>query len=251
VGSEQWCSHLLDTKEVHKFAAANFSIPFKSLSCRGGSTGTCARREENERAVARELLADSNIPHRRPDQIPRTFDNFEVLEGCEAALAAAQRMARLEGPKILGFLGQPGCGKSHLLEAIARSFVTAKRTVRYDYVPDLLSELRNTYSEDSDETVDQLNQWRKSKTLLVLDDIGVGYDQRGPARAWVQEQLLTLVDERYRNGGRLAFATNLTKGQMEHYMGLRLASRLWDRSDKVDLVHMTCGDFRERRSNAS
>ena len=84
---------------------------------------------------------------------------------------------------------------------------------------------------------------RHNARILLLDDVG-----QGNASEWVREKITALVDRRYRNVGGLVITTNLTKDEMAAHMGFRLASRLWDRQGgSVKLVHLTCGDYRDRR----
>ena len=142
---------------------------------------------------------------------------------------------------ILVLVGVPGGGKTHLLEAVGRHFLELGRSVRYDFVPDLLDELRETYGDGVDTTATAVLAQRHLVGVLLLDDIGLG----NPTD-WTREKITALIDQRYRSGGGLVVATNLTRGEMEEHGGTRLASRLWDRQDEVArVVYLTCSDYRK------
>ena len=167
---------------------------------------------------------------------------FDKLDGTKDVLKAAETMAQHEGPPILVISGGHGTGKTHLLEAIGREWIHAGRSVRYDYVPDLLDELRATYSLGREDTVHDARQRRANVGLLLLDDLG-----QGTASEWVAEQLTAVVDERYRTETHLVVATNYSRDQIASRVTPRLASRLWDHSDAVLMVSLSCPDYRTRR----
>ena len=208
-------------------------------ACRCPGIREQAAREDSERWML------ANLPHQNPDDITRTFSRFRKREGTEDAIRAAQEISVKQGPRILFLLGDAGTGKTHLAEAIGREWLHAGGTCRYDFVPDLLDELRSTYDDNSRITVSEKRNWRNTRGLLILDDIG-----QGNPSEWVQEKLTALVDHRYRNGGFMVGTSNLTYDQMQQSMGFRLASRLWDRSDMVRTVHLLCNDYRLNKRSA-
>ena len=208
-------------------------------ACRCPGIREQAAREDSERWML------ANLPHQHPDDITRTFSRFRKREGTEDAIRAAQEISVKQGPRILVLLGDAGTGKTHLAEAIGREWLHAGGTCRYDFVPDLLDELRSTYDDNSSSTVSEKMNWRNTRGLLILDDIG-----QGNPSEWVQEKLTALVDHRYRNGGFMVVTSNLTYDQMQQSMGFRLASRLWDRSDMVRTVHLLCNDYRLNKRSA-
>ncbi|MAH48463.1 hypothetical protein CMI37_21740 [Candidatus Pacearchaeota archaeon] len=191
-------------------------------------------------SVDRRRWNAANLPHRAIKSTPRTFQGFQARDGAEAAVKAAQAFVSLEGPAILVLIGAWGTGKTHLAEAVAREWLHRGRTCRYDYVPDLLDELRSTFNSDGDDTVHGLMNMRHAASLLILDDLGVV-----AATPFAQEKLTALVDQRYRQGTRLLVTTNLSSEQMAENVGERIASRLWDRDEVVDTVYLNCSDYRQ------
>ena len=101
----------------------------------------CQDRAEE---LSRRLWGESNLPHLSANHPPRTLANYERIAGTENALAAVN--AFMSDPDhVLTLVGGSGTGKTHLLEAIGRHFIELGRSVHYDFVPDFLDELRDTY----------------------------------------------------------------------------------------------------------
>ena len=171
-----------------------------------------------------------------------TFGNFEPKPGTGEMVKAAGRFLRGEGPRILTLVGNPGAGKSHILEAIGRSALEMGRSVRYDLAANFLNRLRHTYNSDSGDDVFDLLAWYQRQSILLIDDIGL--EQATP---WVQEQLTALIEGRIQSGGWTATATNWDKTRMAEHLGPRLASRLYSTNSELgaaEVVITTAGDYR-------
>ena len=192
----------------------------------------CERKTDDQTDRQRQW---SNLPAKA-----ETFGSFDSVEGTQEATAAALQFALGKGPHILLLTGGAGRGKTHLLQSIGRVCLDAGQSVRYELTADLLDRLRATYNRDSEESYNEAVDRCHKANVLLLDDIGLE-----KASEWVIEKTTALVDERYRNGRRLAVATNKTRSQISSTMGFRLASRLWDTSpDTVRVVYLTCADYR-------
>lgn len=196
----------------------------------------------------------ANLPN---SLVPKTFDNFESRPGTEIALAAAKifpfagHMAENEDDPIndftttqhhiLMFTGRNGCGKSHLLEAIARRMLEAEMLVRYEYVLALLDDLRAAYEDNAE--VRFAEKWGAimRADVLFLDDLGA---ERGTE--WSREKLTALIDQRYRNDeSYLVVATNLDFNQMAEQLGYRIADRLFDEhTGNVLSINITATSYR-------
>lgn len=195
-------------------------------------------RQREAAKVAR--FFDAHLPR---VGVPRTFDNFDLREGTQDGLEAVGHFVRaIGGFNICVLVGAPGSGKSHLMEAAARVCLEQGETVRLEYVPDMLQAMRGSYGggEDLSAMLDYYN----GVNVLILDDLGLE-----KASDWVVERLTSLVDHRYRHGGRLLVTTNtMTPDEMAEHVGDRLADRLWDvESGVVRLAHLTCGSYRTGR----
>lgn len=205
-----------------------------------GTAGTmyciCTEQDKHRRALA-------NLPHEWEPDKHCTFDSFKRVDGTSEALLAARAFTSLQtSHHILVLTGERGSGKSHLLEAIGRELLAHQRSVRYGFAPDIVEEVKATFSDDTGASAqDMLWRYQATQTLL-LDDLGAG-----TVTPFVVGQMEMLLDRRYRSGGRLRLvvATNFTRERMEQVMGGRIASRLYDwRTGQVQVVTLTAGDYR-------
>lgn len=198
------------------------------------------RRAEDEAKAAR--LAQANLP-RRPEGGLRTFDNFTPRTGTEDGIRAARDFVAGTKPQnILTMIGGVGSGRTHLLEAIGRAYANKPGViVRFELVSEMLDRMRATHSSYSNEGLYELTAYYRTAHVLLLDDLGLERQTD-----FAVERLTALVDDRYRNGGKLAVSTNIsTQDEMAEHMGDRLADRLWDRNSGIsDVVYLTCGSYR-------
>lgn len=195
------------------------------------------RREDAKDLERRRKYAD--LPHEDP---PRIFENFSRVSGAEKAFAAAQAYANGEGLiPLLTLHGRNGCGKSHLLEAIGRRLLEQGKWVKYALAPQLLDELRSTYSDEALDSYESVYRKYASAEVLLLDDIGMGR-----VTDYAIEKLTMLVDDRYRNQKPLVMATNLSADQLyKAGWGARLADRVHDvGSGTVEVVTMDAPSYR-------
>src|SRR5690606_18323778 len=120
----------------------------------------------------------------------------------------------------LVFLGDYGCGKTHLAAAIANSFVNEGGEALFVTVPDLLDHLRAAFAPESHTSYDKRFAEIKSAQLLVLDDLGTE-----SATPWAREKLYQLFNYRYNT--RLPTIITTSHGLEE--LDPRLVSRMRDR----------------------
>ena len=190
---------------------------------------------------------DSNLPQSVRGAGPRifldgTFENFVDRPGVEEAYTTAVDYTVGNAPPILILLGGTGTGKTHLMEAIGRQYLSQGHTVRYEMTAHLLERARDAIRIEADQSV--LTPSYKAD-LLLLDDIGL----EKPS-AWVSEQLGALIDERYRNKRLLIISTNELYSSVEESLGTRMASRLFDDATGiVKQVYLDAPDYRARSSH--
>jgi DNA replication protein DnaC len=192
--------------------------------------------------AAQEAESDTRERLAHLDRQVKTFGTFSKIKGSEEAYEAAWLFAAGTGPNILMMEGGVGRGKSHLLQAIGWQCLDAGISVRYELVADLLERLRRSYNPNVPESYEEVMKVYYESAYLLLDDIGLE-----KPTDWVIEKITAMVDDRYRNGRRLAVATNKSKTEIASTMGARLASRLWDSHSKV--VKLTCSDYRNGGPN--
>lgn len=119
----------------------------------------------------------------------------------------------------LVFMGETGCGKTHLAAAIANYCLQAGKSALFLVVPEFLDHLRSTFSPDSKVSYDQLFENARNAPLLVLDDFG-----EQSTTPWAQEKLYQVINYRY--NARLA--TVITTRSALDELDSRIGSRLSD-----------------------
>ena len=130
----------------------------------------------------------------------KTFDTFDLRgrelttqqrDNLTQALAIAHDYA--EHPQDwLIFLGDPGCGKTHIAAAIVNHRAEKGYLALFVVVPDLLDHLRAAFSPDSKVSYDQRFEEVRTTPLLILDDLGTE-----SATPWAREKLYQIVNYRY------------------------------------------------------
>jgi chromosomal replication initiator protein len=150
----------------------------------------------------------------------RTFDNFTIGPGNQLAAGAALDLASTPGrytPLLLH--GPPGCGKSHLLEAVAHAARTARGRVRAVVI---------TAEQFTAQFLDALNQRTlpsfrhktRSVDMLLVDDIHF----LGNKTATVEE-LLYVIDSLHQRQGQVVLASAAPVAELRA-MSPELASRI-------------------------
>ena len=210
-------------------------------------------REAAMKALRRYLpqinLEEKRIPHEVLDQM--VVNNQDVLDAFREITPTAMREVYIESPNIpwdevggleevkqnlkeavstakgfaenpqdwLVFMGEHGCGKTHLAAAIANGCVDGGRAVVFKEVPELLDHLRATYRPGSTATYDQLFQLVKTADVLILDDLGTE-----SATEWAREKLYQILNYRY----AAKLPTVITMRNTIEQTEPRLASRMLD-----------------------
>ncbi len=175
-----------------------------------------------------------------------TFDSF-ITQGNGANLDQQENLrwavekAKEYAKNPLGWLallGPTGCGKTHLVHAVANERLKLGRGVLYFQVADLLDYLRITYSPESTVTYDRLFEEVRNAPLLVLEDFGL----QNPT-PWAMEKLHQVVV--HRHDSRLPTIITAIELDPEKRSG-PIFSRLTDRN-LVNTVPISAPDFRQNR----
>lgn len=188
---------------------------------------------------------------------PENYDQEKALRVCRSF--ARQGLDNLVDGRGLFFQGPVGTGKSHLSVATLRAVVEnnpghfgrpPSRAPFYDEpvfeghycslvsVVELLDRLRESFKEDKmREALRDDRIWASTRELLrrcrgdaivIMDDIGA----QKPTD-WVEEQLYSLIDLRYRMQRSTFFTTNCSLQQLGDQIGYRCVSRIMEMCEGI------------------
>lgn len=148
-------------------------------------------------------LRQSELPKAERENLQRVFDTT--------------RSYAQTPDNWLVLYGPHGCGKTHLAASIANHW--RNQGVLFVGVPDLLDDLRATFSPTSTTSYSKRFREIRAARYLVLDDLGVE-----SATNWAREKLYQIFDYRY--NARLP--TVITTATAIEKLDSRLASRMLD-----------------------
>ena len=132
----------------------------------------------------------------------------------EAALAYAEQPS---GWLVL--TGPHGSGKTHLAAAISNHCIEQGCPVFFVHVPDLLDDLRSTYSPMSELSYSDLFEQVNDAPLLVLD--GLGSQSPTP---WAQEKLQQIFNRRANSELPTVVTTAAQIGDIDPYIASRMTN---------------------------
>ncbi|MBI4328917.1 MAG: ATP-binding protein [Chloroflexi bacterium] len=179
-------------------------------------TGVEAAQWDRVGALDLALLRSMTFQTFNPHRVNLPKEQRESLEG---AFRVAKEFA-VEPEGWLVFMGENGCGKTHLAAAIANERVGQGHPVLFVIVPDLLDHLRFAFSPESHLTYDELFEKVRTSPLLILDDLGAQ-----SATPWAQEKLFQIINYRYNARLPTVITTALSLDDIETRIGSRLADR--------------------------
>lgn len=187
------------------------------------------KRERNERY--HRLLASSELPIRHVGMIK----GVEKTNGWGKALKDIK--ALIGKGTIVGLVGSRGTGKTQLCAVACAYSAWNGRGARYITVMDLLSEIKETYTDGGKERV-VLSKY-KNVPLLVLDE----WQERSDT-SWEASKLTNLIDYRYGALLDTIIVANQTPKEFMASIGESIFSRM---QETGLLVECTWKSFREKR----
>ena len=203
-----------------------------SLFFYSGKIAECSNECEKAKKAewlkhVRELTMFAKISQRFKN---RKFDTFKTTKENKKAFETAKRYAEkypIENGLGLLITGTCGTGKTHLAVAILHALLEKGCQGLFCTVPDLLAEIRRSYS--ADEESKKIKEIMRAR-FLVLDDLGAE-----KTTDWVQEQLYMLINYRYEYELPTVITSNLNIGQLAQKIGERSASRLLEMCVGIEL----------------
>ncbi len=145
----------------------------------------------------------------------------------------------------LVFMGETGCGKTHLAAAIVNYRYEAGKPALFVVVPEFLDHLRSAFSPESKVSYDTLFESVKTAPLLVLDDFG-----EQSTTPWAREKLYQLINYRYNSRLPTVFTTRYSFDEILGEVDPAISSRLVDQNTSVPF-NIMAPDYRGDRRAAN
>ena len=200
------CNCLQDSADSRRYAASR--LPSKLLNC---------NFEDFDLSLYPETVCTE-----RSGKVYR-----EVAKSAlQAAKTFAEQNVKHAGGKGLFIYGNVGSGKTYLCSAIANYLLENGKGVLFIVVPDLLDEIRASYSGDSELSEIQVLRQATNAYVLILDDLGAhNYTE------WAKNKIYSIINNRLNNNRPTIINSNLNLGQIERYLGERTTSRIVELCD--------------------
>jgi len=235
---------LLHMREEHKATdLRGRSLQYSDLT---EAIASCRRKSEALRESGAFIVSDSQREEPKSGSIlsycgvDRKYRNctFESFRGGAQLVEKLRRLT--EGGQSVILSGNTGCGKTHLAVAMMSEFLKGKSiSALFVTLPELLLEIRSSFSERSTTTEKSLVERFSSKQFLVLDDLGA----EKPSEFTVAT-LYLILDRRIRQERQTIITTNLMNmDAITEYAGARIASRI----SEMELIKVNMPDYRKLR----
>lgn len=199
--------------------------------------------DEQREFFLQHRLGEARIPRRFLNKSLKNFRSADpirrkLLQGAEAFIKGFS----LKGEFYPGLImeGPVGCGKSHLAVSILREVIAKGYSGLYYNSPDLLSEIRATYSNEEGPSEDVILEELGDVDLLVLDDLGAE-----KVSGFVLDRFYLIINRRYENCKPIIVTTNLDQETLINRLGERIVSRLLEMCQ--EFKHFPEEDYRRQK----
>jgi len=163
--------------------------------------------------------------------IPARYADAEYKE---VPKSIAEKFEKIRQTKKGLFIhGSVGTGKTHIAYALKKKWDEENpyKTAIFWNTPELMQNEKADFDKDSYSKRRSIERLKESKQLLILDDIGTEN-----ATGWVLDQLYMLINKRYNEMKPVIFTSNLSIEDVGKILGDRIASRIVEMCDVVELT---------------
>lgn len=200
-----------------------------------------AQLEQHRAAVQQSYMLRMNCFHTARDA-SCTFsrdDQRDMTASVAMRKYAENFPSMLESDDVYGLLvyGPVGCGKTFLAAAIANELLASGFRVEMTSITRIVNTLQDMYG-GKQQYIDRL----VSKDLLIIDDLGVERDSE-----YMQEQVTSIIDARYKSGKPLIVTTNIDLNEIKRPKNLSYR-RMYDRL--IEMCHPVKVIGKSRRREA-
>jgi chromosomal replication initiator protein len=217
---------------THANTSLVFTVVAKKETLAEKDAGPLFSQKKEENTV--NLSAISRRLHIRPDA---TFENFAVSTTNQMAYAAATAVAKSPGNAYnpLFIYGGVGVGKTHLMHAVANTFLSKKPNARVVYCmgEEFLNEIVEAIQT---KTARQFKQKYRTAELLLVDDV-----QFIAGKQTAQEEFFHTFNAVHREGGQIILISDRPPSEIA-----KLEDRLRSRFEGGLIVDVSPPDFELR-----
>jgi DNA replication protein DnaC len=165
------------------------------------------------------------------------FERQPIADMDPALTREIRQFVRAINPNLdkgrgLWLFGDVGTGKTSLAMLVSKAALEAGRSVAIYSMPRLLSDIKETYEDRSEQSYMELFERVVGVDLLHIDDLGA--EKRTD---WVLEQLYSIINERWQEQRSIMVTTNLVDvDELRDQIGPRTVSRLHEMCDLIPIM---------------
>jgi DNA replication protein DnaC len=148
------------------------------------------------------------------------FENYKINDNSQKNAVEYLRKYK-SNESIFLWSDTPGTGKTHLATAWIRKAIRRGFYCLFVSAPDLLSQLRNSFRENSDNEEREIIEKYCGVPYLVIDDIGAEKTTDYALQSWY-----IIINERYGRMLPTLYTSNLSLNDIASKLNERISSRL-------------------------
>lgn len=208
--------------------------------------------ECRERLIYAHRLKFANIPVTFKDMTLENF-NYEIYSvgeskgligtACKSIKYYLDNFEKMQekGLGLYIYSETKGSGKTRMVASIA-NFLLENHQVKFAVSADILSEIKNTYNDESEYTESQLINALNSTEILIIDDFGV--ERKSD---WVNEQFYSIINNRYINKKVTILTSNFALETISY--DSRITNRILERTFQIQFPAESVREKIARQNN--